>query len=128
MLFRSSFSNALPAAGEIAILAYSTLVSSQMSEYALRSLERLSVEYPVDRLHRAAFAHLDLDKGVRDFEWGDCVRDLCMVPAKVANSLGATRDIPLRLENGVYFNNLSVRCEQLIFTLSAKSSKGIQIK
>lgn len=120
-----SFSNALPAAGEIAILAYSTLVSSQMTEYALRSLERLSVEYPVDRLHTAIFAHIDTDKVVRDVEWEDCVRDLCMVPAKVANSLGATRDIPLRLENGVYFNNLSVRCEQLIFTLSAKLSKGM---
>lgn len=118
-----SFSNALPAAGEIAILAYSTLVSSQMTEYALRSLERLSVEYPVDRLHTAAFAHID--KGVRDVGWEDCVRDLCMVPTKVANSLGTTRDVPLGLENEVYFNNLSVRCEQLIFTLSAKSSKGM---
>lgn len=120
-----SFSNALPAAGEIAILAYSTLVSSQMTEYALRSLERLSAEYPVDRLHTAAFAHIDLDKGIRDVGWEDCVRDFCMVPTKVANSLGATRDIPLSLENGVYFNNLSVRCEQLIFTLSTKSSKGM---
>ena len=120
-----SFSNALPAAGEIAILAYSTLVSSQMTEYALRSLERLSVEYPVDRLHTAAFAHMDLDKGVSYVGWEDCVRDLCMVPTKVANSLGATRDIPLGLENEVYFNNLSVRCEQLIFTLSVKSSKGM---
>ena len=120
-----SFSNASPAAGEIAILAYSTLVSSQMTEYALRSLERLSVEYPVDRLHAAAFTHKDLDKGVRDVGWEDCVRDLCMVPTKVANSLGTTRDIPLGLENGVYFNNLSARCEQLIFTLSAKPSKGM---
>lgn len=119
------FSNALPAAGEIAILAYSTLVSSQITEYALRWLERLSVEYPIDRLHTAAFTHIDLDKGVRDLEWEDCVRDLCMIPAKVANSLGATRDIPQSLENGVYFNNLSVRCEQLIFALSAKSSEGI---
>ena len=120
-----SFSNALPAAGEIAILAYSTLLSSQMTEYALRSLERLSVEYPVDRLHTAAFAHIDLDKSVRNVGWEDCVRDLCMVPTKVANSLSATRDIPLGLENGVYFNNLSVRCEQLIFTLSTKSSNGM---
>ena len=123
-----SFSKALPAAGGIAILAYSTLVSSQMTEYALRLLERLSAEYPVDHLHTATFAHIDLDKGVRDLEWEDCVRDLCMVPGKVANSLGATREIPLGLENGVYFNNLSVRCEQLIFTLSAKSSKGMLYK
>jgi len=120
-----SFSNALPAAGEIAILAYSTLVSSQMTEYALRLLERLSVEYPVDRLHTAAFARADLDKAAKDVGWEDCVRDLCMVPAKVANSLGVTGDIPLGLENGVYFNNLSVRCEQLICTLSGKSSKGM---
>jgi telomere length regulation protein len=120
-----SFSNALPAAGEIAILAYSTLVSSQMTKYVLRLLERLSMEYPVDRLHTAAFARTDTDKTVEDVGWEDCVRDLCMVPAKVANSLGVTGDIPLCLENGVYFNNLSVRCEQLIFRLSEKSSKGM---
>ena len=119
-----SFSNALPAAGEIAILAYSTLLSSQITEYALRFLEHLSAEYPVDRLHTAAFARTDLDKFVKDVGWEDCVRDLCMVPAKVANSLGVAGDIPLGLENGVYFNNLSVRCEQLIYTLSGKSSKG----
>jgi telomere length regulation protein len=120
-----SFSNALPTAGEIAILAYSTLVSSQMTGYALRLLERLSVEYPVDRLHTAAFARTDLNKVVRDVGWEDCVRDVCMVPAKVANSLGATGDIPLALENGLYFNNLSVRCEHLIFTLSGKSTRGM---
>lgn len=120
-----SFSNALPAAGEIAILAYSTLVSSHMSGYALRLLERLSVEYPVDRLHAAAFARTDFDKAAKDVAWEDCVRDLCMVPAKVANSLGVTGDIPLGLENGVYFNKFSMRCEQLIFTLSGKSSKGM---
>jgi telomere length regulation protein len=120
-----SFSNALPASGEIAILAYSTLVSSQMTGYALRLLERLSVEYPVDRLHTAAFARADLDKTVKDIRWEDCVRDLCMVPAKVANSLGVTGDIPLGLENGVYFNNLSMRGEQLVSTLSGKSSKGM---
>ena len=120
-----SFSNASPVAGEIAILAYSTLVSSQMTRYALRLLERLSVEYPVDRLHTAAFARTDLNKVVRDVGWEDCVRDLCMVPAKVANSLGATEDIPLGLENGLYFNNLSVRCEHLIFTLSGKSTRGM---
>ena len=50
-------------------------------------------------------------------------RTFCTYPAKAATSLGATRDIPLGLENGVYFNDLSVRCEQLIFTLSAKSFK-----
>ena len=121
----NNFTNALPAAGEIAILAYSTLVSSQITEYTLRLLERLSVEYPVDRLHTAAFPRTVFDKAIKDAEWEDCVRDLCMVPAKVANSLGVTRDIPPSLENGVYFNNLSVRCEQLIFTLSGKPSKGM---
>lgn len=120
-----SFSNALPVAGEVAILAYSTLVSSQITKYSLRLLERLSVEYPVDRLHTATFARKDLDKAVKDVGWEDCVRDLCMVPAKVANSLGVSRDIPLGLENGIYFNNLSMRCEQLIFTLSGKSSEGV---
>ena len=120
-----SFSNALPAAGEIAIVAYSTLVSSQITKYTLYLLERLSVEYPVDRLHTAVFARTDLDKSVKDVGWEDCVRDLCMVPAKISNSLGIMGDIPLGLENGVYFNNLSVRCEQLIFTLSGKPSNGM---
>ena len=55
-------------------------------------------------------------------------RTFCTYPAKAATSLGATRDIPLGLENGVYFNDLSVRCEQLIFTLSAKSFKKMYVK
>ncbi|KAF8964663.1 telomere length regulation protein-domain-containing protein [Flammula alnicola] len=119
------FANVLPQAGEVAMLAYATLVSSTvpLTAYAIRLLGRLAVEYPVDRLYEAAFARRDLDKVARGVAWEDCVRNICMVPAKVANAVaGKGEDVPPVLENAPYFNNLSVRCEELIFSLSTKST------
>ncbi|KIM48937.1 hypothetical protein M413DRAFT_438113 [Hebeloma cylindrosporum] len=116
-----SFSNAQPAAGEVAILAYSTLMASTsdgLTDYAIRILQRLVVEYPVDRLYSAVYSSSQKDKLVRGVIWEDCVKNICMVPGKVANARGTAGDVPPMLENGMYFNNLSIRCEVLIFSLS----------
>jgi telomere length regulation protein len=122
-----SFSNAQPVAGEVAMLAYSTLMSSSsdgLTDYGIRILERLVVEYPVDRLYAAVYSSSQKDKLVRGVLWEDCVKNICMVPGKVANAFAArgTGDVPPMLENGMYFNNLSIRCEVLIFSLSSSSS------
>jgi len=118
-----SFSNAQPVAGEVAMLAYSTLMSSPsdaLTDYAIRILQRLVVEYPVDRLYTAVYSSSQKDKLMRGVLWEDCVKNICMVPGKVANARG-TGDVPPMLENGAYFNNLSIRCEVLIFSLSSSS-------
>jgi len=123
-----TFTNALPSAGEVALNAYGTLVglpAVQMIRHSIRILERLVREYPLDRLFTAAFMdRRDLDTVSKGVEWEDCVRNVCMVPAKVANAVVANSDgmgsVPTTLENGVYFNNLSVRTEELVSSLSTK--------
>jgi telomere length regulation protein len=120
------FSNAQPVAGEVAILAHSTLMSPQgtLTGYAIRILQRLVVEYPVDRLYSAVYSS-SKDKVAQGVVWEDCVKNICMVPGKVANALEGGSDVPTVLENGAYFNNLSVRCEVLIFSLSTKAPTGL---
>jgi telomere length regulation protein len=124
-----SFSNAQPVAGEVAMLAYSTLMSTSsdgLTDYAIRILQRLVVEYPVDRLYAAVNSSSQKDKLVRGVLWEDCVKNICMVPGKVANAFAArgTGDVPPMLENGTYFNNLSIRYEVLIFSLSSSASSS----
>lgn len=118
-----SFSFASSAAGDVALLAYSTIMTIQpLTEYAIRVLARLSVEYPVDRLYPAVFPGGGTTSR-RELGWEDCVRNLAMVPGKVANAVGGKG--PPALEHGTYFNNFCVRCECLISSLSIKPSKGV---
>lgn len=117
--------NVRPVAGEIALCAYATLVSfTPLPEQALALLERLVREYPLDRLFFSAFGdHLgEVEKVKRGVQWEDCVRNLCMVPAKVANAFAGKT--PTVLENAVYFNRLSVRTEELISSLSSNHSNS----
>ncbi|KAK0459518.1 telomere length regulation protein-domain-containing protein [Desarmillaria tabescens] len=113
-----SFSYALSSSGDVALSAYSTILSVPLSGYSIRLLERLTKEYPVDRLHRATFSGNGTSK--KDVLWEDCVRNIAAVPAKVANSAG-TNSIPSSLEQGNYFTSLSVRCEALISSLAANA-------
>ncbi|KDR73411.1 hypothetical protein GALMADRAFT_607283 [Galerina marginata CBS 339.88] len=127
-----AFSNASGAAGKVALCAYGTLMSIQLvmaetgyARYALRMLERLAREYTVDRLFRAVFdvaGTTAVARAEREVDWEDCVKNLCMVPTKVANAFGAAGEPPPSgLENATYFNHLSIRCEELLFDLSGKS-------
>jgi telomere length regulation protein len=59
--------------------------------------------------------------------WEDCLRNVVAVAAKVANAAGRDTLIPPELEQGAYFNNVSLRCEYLIFTLSAAPTQGAPI-
>jgi telomere length regulation protein len=52
-----SFSFTSAAAGEIAVLAYSSILSLPLMDYSINLLARLSTEYPVDRLHAAVFSN-----------------------------------------------------------------------
>jgi len=123
-----SFSFALPAAGDIAVLAYSSMLSLPLTENSIRLLARLSVEYPIDRLHTAVFANRNTDSfQKRLIAWEDCLRNVAAVPAKVANAARATTRIPPELEQKTYFENVSTRCESLISKLSAASTKGVRM-
>lgn len=125
-----AFSFASPAAGDVTLLAYSTILSGPLSGYCVHLLSRLSKEYPVDRLYRALFSDESTSRKLghrQEITWEDCVRDLAAVPAKVANALGGRGDIPPLLEHAAYFDNLSLRCESLILFLSKSSSEGTYV-
>lgn len=112
-------SNASSVAGEVAMSAYSTLLStSLLSPHAIQILEKLSVHYPVDRLYIAVVCSEGSDNLAKEREWGDCVTNLVKIPGKVANALGLEREIPAGLENATFFNRMAVRSEALISILA----------
>ena len=103
------------AAGQVAVLAYSTILSSTIHEPAVRLLVKLCRAYPIDVL----FSAIASSKGkLKEVTWEDCVRNVAALPVKVANAMGPRGSIPAELQLDTYFNNLSLRCERLMFTLS----------
>ena len=121
------FSFALPTAENIVLLAYGAVFSQPLTKYGIDMLARMTKEYPVDRLHAAFFGRSDQESPCRwkgMLGWEDYVRNLIMVPAKVANAVAGKADNFPTLEHGSYFNNICLRCESLIFSLSKANGKG----
>lgn len=109
------------AAGQLAILAYSTLLSSALHEPAVRLLVKLCRGYPIDVLHSIIAS----SKGkLKEVTWEDCVRNVAALPVKVANAMGPSGKIPAELHLDTYFNNVSLRCERLMSTLANAPAKG----
>ncbi|KZT65481.1 hypothetical protein DAEQUDRAFT_768844 [Daedalea quercina L-15889] len=116
-----SISFASNAAGQMAVLAYSTILASTLHEPAVRLLVKLCRAYPIDALH----AVVSSSKGkLKEVTWEDCVRNVAALPVKVANALGPRGEIPPELQFDTYLNNVSLRCERLMFTLSSDSARG----
>ncbi|GLB35344.1 putative telomere length regulation protein [Lyophyllum shimeji] len=116
-----SFSYASPVAGDVALLAYSTITAQALTTYAIYLLTRLASEYPIDRLHSAVFSWNSEQPSNRMVVWEDCVRSVMAVPAKVSNAIAGAGDVPPLLEHGTYYNNVCVRTESLISVLSGAS-------
>ncbi|KAJ4001371.1 telomere length regulation protein-domain-containing protein [Lentinula boryana] len=121
------FLSASSVAGDIAVIAYATIISLPFTDHSIRLLTRLSKEYPLDRLHSSIFSRKDSSIKLNQ-EWEDCIQNVVAVPAKVGNYCG-TRNlaVPASLEHGKYFNNLSVRCEALILTSSQEYVTSINV-
>ena len=118
-----AMSFASPVAGQIALYAYSTLLSVRLQDYSVRLLAKLCKAYPIDVLHSVLFL-AGGTFGRHTITWEDYVRDVVAIPAKVANHTGNRRDLPSSLELGPYYANVSVRTETLIFISCAKPSQG----
>lgn len=106
---------------EIALLAYSNLLSLPLTGFSMRMLKSLCDphHYPVDRLYNYVLSSSNSDSLEKKLiVWEDCVRNIVAVPAKVANMAGKGTAIPSALEQGIYFNNVCQRCEIIIFDLS----------
>lgn len=120
------FMTASAGAKEIAVHAYSSILSIPLTEYSIRLLVHLTRTYPVDVLWSIIVrGKQPAAAGRSSITWEDCVRDICAIPTKVSNALGERRvPIPPELEYGPYFNNVSTRCELLIASLPVKPNQG----
>jgi len=117
------------AAGEVTLLAYSSILSIPLTTYSIHLLVRLTREYPIDSLHATVFSSSNAAFTKQCFSWEDCIRNVFAVPAKVANALGERREeVPQSLEHATYFNDISSRYETLVFSLSGGASKGMSIQ
>ncbi|KAF9050690.1 hypothetical protein BDZ89DRAFT_1005984, partial [Hymenopellis radicata] len=116
-----TFHFALHTSGSVALQAYSTLLSTCLSQQCIMLLEMLTQSYPVDRLHSAIFSATRTEVRV-EMTWEDYIQNVVAVPAKVANYVG-TGAIPVILQQGNYFNHLSTRCECLIYSLSSEGAR-----
>lgn len=121
-----AFSYASPAAGEVTVHAYRSILSLSFTPYSMDLLARLTKAYPVDRLHTSVFSNLNKDSSSRQtiLAWEDVVKSILSVPARVANSLEGKGEPPMDLEQGPYFANLCVRCEALLWKLSQERTEG----
>jgi telomere length regulation protein len=122
-----AFSFASPAAGEVTVHAYISILSLPFTPYSVDLLARLTKAYPLDRLHTAVFSRQNKVSSSRQtiLAWEDAVKSALSVPARVANALEGKREIPEELEQGPYFANLSVRCEALLWKLSQDRTEGV---
>jgi telomere length regulation protein len=121
-----TFSFASPAAGEITVHAYRSILSLSFTPYSMDLLARLTKAYPVDRLHTSVFSHPNKDSSSRQtiLAWEDVVKSILSAPARVANSLEGKGEPPEDLEQGPYFAKLCVRCEALLWKLSQERTEG----
>lgn len=117
---------ASPAAGQVALHAYSSILSLPLTDYSTRLLVKLSQAYPIDVLHSVIFSdESKTSGGRRTITWEDCVRDAIAIPSKVANIMQGKDETPAELEQGAYLNKVSARCEVLVAKLCVKPSKGM---
>jgi telomere length regulation protein len=119
-----AFSYASPAAGEVTVCAYSSILSLPFTPYSMDLLARLTKAYPLDRLHTTVFSQLNSPLQHTILAWEDVVKSILSVPARVANFLEGKGEPPKELEQGPYFANLSVRCEALLWKLAQDRKEG----
>ena len=121
-----AFSYASPAAGQVTVHAYSSILSLPFTPYSMNLLARLTKAYPLDRLHTTVFPQLNKGSSPQQtiLAWEDVVKSILSVPAKIANALEGKGEIPKELEQEPYFANLSVRCEALLWKLSQDRTEG----
>ncbi|KAH8111965.1 telomere length regulation protein-domain-containing protein [Phellopilus nigrolimitatus] len=113
-----SFFSATQAAGEVALCAYTALLSFPLQPFSIEMLALLSCQYPIDRLHNVIFAKTSsVQPHRRTSAWEDLVRIIVSVPSRIANKSG-TNDIPQKLHQREFYNFLCSRVEILVSSFS----------
>ena len=116
-----AFSNASASAGDVALYAYSTILSLPLHQRSVDLLLKLTKEYPIDRLFHGVYTIRDPAR--RSVAWDDCLRNIFAAPTKIANAFEG-QGIPTDLCLPDYYNNLSVRIELLVHALSKRVVPG----
>jgi telomere length regulation protein len=111
--------------GEIALHAYTSLLSTPLDAPSIRYFARLRELYPAERIHDVVFHRSAIDDARRQRDWEDHLQILTTGPAKIANA-SATRKltVPSSLDHGPYFDSLCVSLEKLIHVHCSSSSRG----
>ncbi|EJU02519.1 hypothetical protein DACRYDRAFT_51119 [Dacryopinax primogenitus] len=95
--------------------------------FILNMLSRLSVQYTLDTLHQGIFDN-GLDADSQDLLWNDCVKNLVVVPTKVANYIqGNSPAVPHSLLPSEYFEKLCLSAETIIYRLSKSTNSHQQM-
>jgi telomere length regulation protein len=125
LYFCPKYSPSSSVAGEVALHAYATLLSLPIDQYSIHILTLLCKEWTIGTVHEAVICTQELDVVKQEGVWEDCIRNMCALPAKIANSL-ATRalKIPVELENDAYFGRMCVGLENRLYALSSGGSTG----
>lgn len=102
------------AAGEIALQAYSTLLSNPIDDHSIPIISELSKQYSISELYDAVFGPKD-DSVKQQARWEDVVKDVLAVPAKVANAAANLHmDVPEEIQPGPYFQNVCLSFDGVI--------------
>lgn len=118
------FFSASNVAGRIAVLAYSSILNSPLSDFSIDVLCRLGRFYPIDQLHAVVFAQSSaLPAHGRANTWVDLVRNILSVPTKVANARGL-EDVPEDLSPHTFQSRLCLRVEQLVLSSASEPTSG----
>ncbi|KAG8943983.1 telomere binding protein [Tulasnella sp. 424] len=108
-------SNSEHSSALVAVHAHTVLVSAlqSSSDFAVNLLERLVVDWPLDKIHLDLFPDRnDISDGQLESIWSDYLRAVFAIPAKVANA--TKNNAPERLTFSAFFTRTLERAEILI--------------
>ena len=111
-------------AGQTALEAYTTILSTPFNTFSVRYLSQLIRSYPIQTLFDCVFD--SNPPNIAAIRWEDCVRAVISLPTKVANFCGHEHPIPDNLQYDNYTTDLSSHTGDIIWKVSSPgpSSQG----
>ncbi|KAL5519659.1 TEL2 [Sanghuangporus vaninii] len=109
-----AFSSSFRASGDVALLAYTYVLSLPLTQFSVEVLQRLARQYPIDRLHSVIYSRgSSVPPHKKSLTWEEVVQCVVSLPVKVANKSDVL-EIPLGLEPREYYSSLCTRFEILV--------------
>lgn len=110
--------------GEVALCAYSTLLSCPLQSFTVNILQKLVDKFPINRIFSVIYSR---SSGIalhrRPIIWEDTVRVILSIPSKIANfnKNVSTSEV---LEYDYFFSKICLRLESIISSLSSNPESG----